>query len=871
MKDIYGRFEVRRRDVPDETLYDPTMNAYLSTGLHASAASDTFPAGATLAADIETPGLDRQFQINCLTFAWHRPDGSVQSILLDPSRDLGHAAHARYLFDRAGKIVFHNAPFDTPALVLTGLLERGGVRKVTDTMVLARMAWPDPWVRINHKPVRMPMKLEGLAVQHLGFNDYSGGLELAFKAAGYKNKELGYANMDINSPTYRRGAMADTVVTLLLEPICRAAAITRTVDHPFSDFGATTTAAAADILATQELVHRVMLWRTARGINVDRDYMTEYQESVDGERSAYERVLAEHGLEGGKGKESAIVQYIHDIGELPAGWPRTEKTNKLSATKELLDAFDHPLAKAQRGLAATDQILGYLAKVDHQSRVTGRCHPQIGTLGASQTGRMSASSPPLQQFSGPARGILVDDGRGLTSMDWSQIEPVTMSLMAHDAEFLQPFLEGADLYEPIMRAAGIERKVAKVALLQTMYGSGDKNLAQKIGHTVESAAQIKRQMFSAMRGCEKFMAKTEAIAEQYGCIVTVGGRILPVDPDGTYKAVNYICVSPDTPILTADLRHVSADTVSVGDQLVGFDEHRSAPNGKGTGKRFYRVATVEDVRTFRRPGVRIMAGDRVTTCSAEHLWLVRCPDENVRMQWVRADELRPGYHQLASLGVWETDNSREAGYLAGLYDGEGHLGRRQLVFSQKPGSVLDTFTSTMDKLGLTYSVSPRTPGSTSPTDNVRIHGLARTMMTVGRLRPQRFIDRATEIFDGAEMHTSRQLEALHTVQTVTPIGDIDVVSIQTSTRTMVANGYLSHNCQGSAYDVLAWTICEADKAGVSDDIVIAMHDELVTETPAAEVVQEIMGTLPPFLERWAGRNVPLRTDRADMGRHWQSV
>ena len=177
----------------------------------------------------------------------------------------------------------------------------------------------------------------------------------------------------------------------------------------------------------------------------------------------------------------------------------------------------------------------------------------------------------------------------------------------------------------------------------------------------------------------------------------------------------------------------------------------------------------------------------------------------------------------------------------------------------------------MDKLGLTYSVSPRTPGSTSPTDNVRVHGLARTMMTVGRLRPERFVARSTEIFDGAEMHTSRQLEALHTVQSVTPVGDIDVVSIQTSTRTMVANGYLSHNCQGSAYDVLAWTIEEIDRAGLSDGIVIAMHDELVVETPIAEQVQKIMSTMPPFLERWAGRSITLRTDRADMGRHWQSV
>ena len=620
MRDITDRFDMVRRDVPSESLYDPGMGVYMHTGDNARNAAFRFPSGAMIAADIETPGLDNQFQINCLTFAWLEPGRDlVHAILLDPARDLGDAAAARALFDRAGKIVFHNAPFDVPGLHFAGLLDRSGVRKVVDTLVLAHMAWPDPWLRVGHTIKRIGMKLENLSVDQLGWENHAGNLERAFKAAGWSTIQRGYENLDINAFTYRRGAMADTTATLLLEPIVRNAAERITLDHPFTETGATTIEEARDIVETQELNHRVMLWRTARGINVDQDYMEQYQESVDGERSQHELTLAQVGLEGGKGKESAIVQYIHDIGELPAGWPRTEKTQKLSATKELLENFDHPLAVAQRGLAVTDQLLGYIEKVMHQARVTGRCHPQIGILGASQTGRMSASSPPLQQFSGPARGILIDDdNRGLTSIDWSQIEPVTMSLMAHDWEFLQPFLDGADLYEPIMRAAGVNRKVSKVTLLQTMYGSGVNKLAQTIGHTTESAAQIRRQMFAAMPGNERFMAKVEEIAATHGCIVTAGGRILPVDNDGTYKAVNYIC-------------------------------------------------------------------------------------------------------------------------------------------------------------------------------------------------------------------------------------------------------------QGSAYDVLAWTIREIDKAGISDDIVIAMHDELVVETPVAEQVQQIMSTMPPFLERWAGRTITLRTDRADMGRHWQSV
>ena len=856
---------MRRVNVPDESTYDSRLNAVMHTGRNAVDALQYVPLGADVATDIETPGLDNSFTINCITVSWWAPEGRIHSALLDPSRDTGHAAMAADVYARAGRIILHNAPFDIPSLVHGRVLTLDQVSKVVDTLVLARFAYPTTFGPLA------PKNLAALATRLLGWTNHKGGLERAFRAAGYATIQAGYEGMDIDAPVYRRGALADTTATLLLEPLLRGDCVDLTLDHPFVDHGATSIADAAEIVTVQERVHRVMLKRSARGLAVDLDYLQTYTEDVDAERRQHELLLAQHGLEGGSGKGIKIVEAIEAMGQLPADWPRTPKTGRLSARKDDLDGLDHPLAAAQRGLAETDKVMTYLEKVSRQAAVTGRCHPQVSTLGASQTGRMSYSSPELQQFPAAARPIIVDDGQGLTSIDWSQIEPVTMALMARDEAFLAPFEAGNDLYEPIQRAAGIDRPLAKIVLLASMYGQGVKSLARKIKHTEESAAQIKRQMFAAMPRCEIFMSNIEEIAAQYGRIVTAGGRIIPIDPEGVFKAVNYICVSPGTPILTADLRHIPAATVSVGDELVGFDEHRSESTGRGTGKRFFRTALVEDVRTFVRPGVRIVAGDRVTICSAEHLWLVRCPGQNTKLQWIRADELLPEYHQMMDLGIWDTDVSREAGYLAGLYDGEGYLGRRQLVFSQKPGRVLDAFTSTMDKVGLTYSVSPRSPGSTSPTDNVRVHGLSRTLRTIGTLRPERFVARAREVYDGAELHTLRQMHGVPTVQSVTPLGDIDVVSIQTSTRTMVANGYLSHNCQGSAYDVLAHTICEMDRQGMGDALQLAMHDEVVVDTAAAADVQQIMVTAPPFLERWAGRTPVLRTDRADMGATWQKV
>ena len=244
---------------------------------------------------------------------------------------------------------------------------------------------------------------------------------------------------------------------------------------------------------------------------------------------------------------------------------------------EKLAQLDHPLAAAQRSLAETDKVIGYLEKVAHQATVTGRCHPQVGTLGASQTGRMSYSMPELQQFPKDARPIICDDGQGLTSIDWSQIEPVTMGLLAQDHDFLAPFEAGEDLYEPIQRACGLSmdkpgRDVAKVVLLATMYGQGVSGLAKRIGHTDESAMQIRRQMLEAMPKCGPWMRRVQTVAEDMGMVLTVGGRILPVAPDWANKAVNWTVQGSAYDILAATIEEMDRQGIADHMQLAMHDE-----------------------------------------------------------------------------------------------------------------------------------------------------------------------------------------------------------------------------------------------------------------------------------------------------------
>jgi len=83
-------------------------------------------------------------------------------------------------------------------------------------------------------------------------------------------------------------------------------------------------------------------------------------------------------------------------------------------------------------------------------------------------------------------------------------------------------------------------------------------------------------------------------------------------------------------------------------------------------------------------------------------------------------------------------------------------------------------------------------------------------------------------------------------------------------------GYMGVNyyVQGSCYDLLAEALYEMHQRGLDDALGMAVHDELVVATEAADEIQEIMITPPAALIELAGRVPGLRTGRVDMGHHW---
>src|SRR5208282_187624 len=82
------------------------------------------------------------------------------------------------------------------------------------------------------------------------------------------------------------------------------------------------------------------------------------------------------------------------------------------------------------------------------------------------------------------------------------------------------------------------------------------------------------------------------------------------------------CVSPETPILCADLIWRAAGTLQPGQAIIAFDENPTFAGGRKAA-RTYRLATIKSNEPASKPCSRVFTdiGDPVTA-SDDHPWLV---------------------------------------------------------------------------------------------------------------------------------------------------------------------------------------------------------------------------------------------------------
>lgn len=290
--------------------------------------------------------------------------------------------------------------------------------------------------------------------------------------------------------------------------------------------------------------------------------------------------------------------------------------------------------------------------------------------------------------------------------------------------------------------------------------------------------------------------------------------------DASWSWLDAYCVAPATKILTAKLEWVAAGDLKVNDHLMGFDE--DGPRRK------WKSSWVDAKQIIERPCFDLTFDDGTTVrCSHEHEWL--CATNN-GAKWVRTDRMRCNdkgrTKVIKPVDTWDFDTTREGGYVAAAFDGEGHIHQGDLSGKRVTHGIARSLNAAAPStystgvaatnLGFTQKNNPMfhavlkllkdkkfivRQGTIRP-DGVSTLYICRRrefLRFLGSMRPVRLLDKFNpDKMGGLSGDSSR----IATLIEKTDVGVRQVVALKTTSKTFVAEGLASHNCD-EAYALLS--------------------------------------------------------------------
>ena len=258
------------------------------------------------------------------------------------------------------------------------------------------------------------------------------------------------------------------------------------------------------------------------------------------------------------------------------------------------------------------------------------------------------------------------------------------------------------------------------------------------------------------------------------------------------------CLTPDHKVLTSDLRYVPLGKIKIGDTLVSFDEE--VVNKRS---RRYKTGVVEALQHRVKDvfEVKLTSGKKFKV-TADHRWLVKTGS---KYHWKTTDTLRKGTCIPKLFEEWSYNYSREAGWLEGMYDGEGSLSQRkttggttmQLSIAQNEGPILDRLKYALE---IWYGNTTTYTATGRKCRQLRLQGgTTKIAKFLGEIRPQRLLSKFKPEFLGRINSADTNNDK---VVSITKLGPQEIVEIAIDAKTMIVEGYPHHNCYEHNEDYL---------------------------------------------------------------------
>jgi DNA polymerase I len=301
---------------------------------------------------------------------------------------------------------------------------------------------------------------------------------------------------------------------------------------------------ARELVSLYDTIERplvpVLAKMEAAGVRIDVAFLEDLGKELGDECRRLEAEIHRHAGEQFNVNSTPQLRKIlfENLGLTPVKKTKTGPSTDADSLQKM--AEDHPIVETLLRYREVEKLRGtYADALPPLVQADGRIHATFNQV-ATTTGRISSESPNLQNV--PVRtssgrelrkAFIADDGCGLLTADYSQIELRILAHLAEDPGLIEAFERGADVHTTTAAAVfhvdeakvdEFQRRFAKVVNYGLAYGMEAYGLGQRLDIPTEQAREILDAYFAAFPNIAAYMTETIREAKATGYTTTLFGR-----------------------------------------------------------------------------------------------------------------------------------------------------------------------------------------------------------------------------------------------------------------------------------------------------------------------------------------------------------
>ena len=285
---------------------------------------------------------------------------------------------------------------------------------------------------------------------------------------------------------------------------------------------------------------RVLAKMESAGIRIDREFLDTLRADLSQQCEVLvHRIYAHAGEEFNVNSTPQLRTILFEkLGLVPVKKTKTGASTDADSLQKM--AEEHPIVEDLLRYREVEKLRStYADALPPLIRSDGRIHATFKQTDTT-TGRISSEAPNLQNV--PVRTsdgreirsvFIADEGSGLLTADYSQIELRVLAHLAEDPGLIDAFERGADVHTataaavfhvPEDKVIDAQRRFAKVVNYGLAYGMEAYGLGQRLDIPTGEAAKILEAYFEGFPNVKAYMAETVREAKERGYTTTIFGR-----------------------------------------------------------------------------------------------------------------------------------------------------------------------------------------------------------------------------------------------------------------------------------------------------------------------------------------------------------